>query len=69
MSSYNDTEIGDKVVIIGTVVDVNECGVQTIEAGTDKEGFVIAWKITDKIKEAIEDEYGIGCNLGDSSDL
>lgn len=69
MTSYNDTEIGDKVLIIGTVIDVSECGVQSIEVPKDAEGFVITHKMTDKLKEAIEDELGTGCFAGDSCDL
>lgn len=45
MVSYNDLKIGDRVVILGTVTDVSESGVQTIRPDTDSEGYVIARKI------------------------
>lgn len=67
--SYNDTEIGDKVLLVGTVIDVNESGVQLVELPEDSGYFVITHKLSDKLKEAIEDELGTGCFTGDSCDL
>ena len=52
MLSYNDTKVGDRVVIMGTVTDVSESGVQTIRPDTDSEGYVIARKI-----EGEEDDH------------
>lgn len=43
--SYNDTKVGDRVVILGTVTDISESGVQTIRPDTDNEGYVSARKI------------------------
>lgn len=48
MISYNDAKVGDRVMILGTVTDVNESGVQTIRPDTDSEGYVRARKIEGK---------------------
>ena len=46
--SYNDTKVGDRVRILGTVTDISESGVQTIRPDTDSEGYVRARKIEGK---------------------
>lgn len=45
MISYNNSQTGDRVVVLGTVTDVSESGVQTIEPDKDAEGFVISRKL------------------------
>ena len=50
--SYNDTKVGDRVRILGTVTDISESGVQTIRPDTDNEGYVRARKI-----EGEEDDH------------
>lgn len=52
MHSYNDTKVGDRVRILGTVTDISESGVQTIRPDIDSEGYVIARKI-----EGEEDDH------------
>ena len=52
MISYNDTKVGDRVRILGTVTDISESGVQTIRPDIDSEGYVIARKI-----EGEEDDH------------
>ena len=49
MVSYNDLKIGDRVVILGTVTDISESGVQTIVPDTDAEGFVISKKLPERV--------------------
>lgn len=48
MISYKNLQIGDRAVILGTVTDVSESGVQTIEPDMDAEGFVISRKLPAK---------------------